>query len=301
MTNTPMPRSLGAGQRCELWTLRVSDEIATCHAVSDSVLYESPNWTRDGLALVLNGDGVLWRYDLAVGTFEHIPIDGVPALNNDHVLAPDGRHVYVSANDWHIYRAPTSGGVAERITGCSGIEGLMHFLHGVDPDDERLAFIGLQSEGDDWWARADVFTMSTRGADYRRLTGGPGASDGSEFSPDGEWLYFNSDMFDGHAQIARMRPDGSDLEQLTHDHRVNWFPHLSPDGHTVVYISFPPSTKRHPSDLNVELKAVRDHDWPGAAVAHIFGGQGSMNVNSWSPNSAEFAYVAYPRGAEATT
>lgn len=123
-------------------------------------------------------------------------------------------------------------------------------------------------------------------------------ADGAEFSPDGEWIYFNTERFStdpGHAQIARVRPDGSGLEQLTFDERVNWFPHLSPDGDSAYYISFPPGTLGHPADLPVEIRFVRTDDWAAATtVAALFGGQGTINVNGWEPNGRRFAYVDYP-------
>lgn len=291
-------RRLAPGQSCEVWTVSVSDGTRQRRLVSGSRLWEAPNWTQDGTALILNGDGALWRLDLASGHVQRIPIEGVPALNNDHVLSPDGRHVYVSANDWHIYRAPLAGGRAERLTGRSGIAGLMHFLHGVSPLDGRLAFVGLRPEGDNWWAHADVFTMSATGDDYLRLTSGPGASDGSEYSPDGEWIYFNTEMFDGHAQVARMRVDGTGVQQLTFDDDVNWFPHLSPDGDRAAYLAFPPGTKGHPPDVGVELKVVDGDAWQAPrVVARLHGGQGTFNVNSWSPAGDAFAYVAYPLAA----
>lgn len=296
MTSDAQPvRRLRPGQTCEVWTYRVSDGERRLRLRTTNLLLEAPNWTLDGTALVLNGAGVLWRLNLADGALETIAIGGVPDLNNDHVLSPDGRHIYVSANDWHIYRAPLHGGQAERVSSAPGTDGLLHFLHGVDPLDERLAFIGLQPDGQDWWARADVFTMLTRGGGYRRLTNGPGAADGCEFSPDGRWIYFNTEAFDGHAQIARMRADGSHPEQLTYDERVNWFPHLAPRGPYAVYLSYPPGTQGHPADHDVRLMLVEDGHWQAPrTVAELHGGQGTINVPSWAPDGDSFAYVAYP-------
>ncbi|GAA0990269.1 TolB family protein [Subtercola frigoramans] len=264
---------------------------------SDSLLLEAPNWASDG-RLVLNGAGGLWRLGLD-GDLIAVELSGVPDLNNDHVLDPDGEHIYLSANDWQIYRAPLAGGEGVLVTGNPEIAGLMHFLHGVSPDGERLAFIGLEPEGDNWWAHANVFTVSSAGDDYRRLTEGVSPFDGSEYSPDGEWLYVNTERFDGHAQLGRMRADGSDLEQLTFDENVNWFPHISPDGRHASYISFPPGTEGHPPDVWVEIKIVDIDDWSSPrTVARVFGGQGSLNVNSWSPDSTRFAFVSYPENTK---
>jgi TolB protein len=289
------PRELGPGQQTRVWTTTGNGEEPRLVWETGQVLLEAPNWAPDGVSLILNGDGVLWRLDLQKGSCEPIPISGVPDLNNDHVLAPDGQSVYVSANDWHIYRAPLRGGPAVRVSDDATMPGLMHFLHGVSPDGSRLAFIGLQPVGDDWWARANVFTMSSTGGGYEQITHGTAAWDGSEYSPDGGWIYGNTEAFDGHAQIARMRPDGSELEQLTFDDRVNWFPHLSPDGRRACYVSFEPGTEGHPPDVWVEVKIVQNDQWSHApTIARIFGGQGSLNVNGWSPDSTRFAYVDYP-------
>lgn len=286
-------RALREGQSCEVWIYDAAAGEGRLIFSTAEILLEAPNWSADG-ALILNGEGGLWRMSIDGSSLERIPLRGLPDLNNDHVLDPDGAHAFVSANDWNIYRVPLSGGDATLVTIAPEVAGVMHFLHGVSPDGLRLAFIGLQPDGDNWWARADVFTMSVDGGDYRQLTFGPGAADGSEYSPDGRWIYFNTEAFDGHAQIARMRVDGSDLKQLTFDERVNWFPHLSASGRAV-YLSFPPGTQGHPADLPVELRLVEADEWTEATtIAQFDGGQGSINVHSWSPDATSFAYVAYP-------
>jgi Tol biopolymer transport system component len=132
----------------------------------------------------------------------------------------------------------------------------------------------------------------------RVLVNGDGPEDGSEYSIDDQWIYFSTENFSsspGHAQIARARRDGSDFEQLTFDDQVNWFPHQSLDGQFWVYLSYPTGTIGHPADLPVRLKLVRNDDWKNAeTVVELLGGQGTINVNSWSPNGNKFAYVAYP-------
>jgi TolB protein len=291
-------RTLAHGQRCHVFIADVSGSEPQLVHESDELLLEAPNWTADGSALILNGHGVLWRLDLASGDLTHIEIIGIPALNNDHVLAPDGETIYLSANDGHIYRAPLAGGTAERITNDGAPE--YAFLHGVSPDGSTLAYVGIEAEGDVTWGRANIFTVPAAGGDDVRLTDTRSPTDGCEYSPDGQWIYFNTEQFSdvpGHAQIARMRPDGSDLEQLTFDRDVNWFPHWAPDGATAVYLSYPPGTTGHPADLPVTLKAVRENVWTDPIpLVTLFGGQGTINVNSWAPDSRRFAYVAYPRG-----
>jgi Tol biopolymer transport system component len=261
---------------------------------STDVLYEAPNWTRDGRLLV-NGDGLLWTLPV-VGSAAPTAIAAadLPEVNNDHVLSPDGATVYASANDWHIWSLPLGGGSAVRVTPD---DGSLHFLHGVSPDGERLAYVRLTPEGDDWWASATIHTIAVDGTDDTAVTTHPGPADGSEWSPDGEWIYFNTEQFSdapGHAQIARIRPDGSGIEQLTFDERVNWFPHPAPTGDVTVYLSYPIGTTGHPADLPVELRLVAD-DWSAPATLHeIEGGQGTINVPSWAPDGSAFAFVDYP-------
>jgi TolB protein len=225
-----------------------------------------------------------------------IPLDGVPDLNNDHVLAPDGKRIFVSAMDWHIYEASLAGGPTRRVTGASGIDGLLHFLHGVSPDGERLAFIGIEpAGGDNPRTRANVFTMAVGGGGYRRITDTAHPADGSEYSPDGRWIYFNTEQFSGHAQLARIPVDGGELERLRVSDTVDWFPHLSPDSRRAAFVAFPPGTEGHPADLWVDIMAADTDDWQQpTTIARVFGGQGSLNVNSWAPDSTRFAYVAYP-------
>ncbi|WP_036346691.1 PD40 domain-containing protein [Micromonospora sp. CNB394] len=287
-------RKLLPGQKCEVWTAAPTGADPVLRFETTRCRLEAPNWVAAGDALLLNGDGLLWQLDLSpAARLNRIDVTGVPQLNNDHALDPDGDHIYLSGYDRQIYRAPVRGGAATLITRGAGA-GVHHYLHGVHPRGDRLAFVGL--EPGPGRARGDVFTMSVDGGDYRRLTTGPGHSDGCEYSPDGEWIYFNTELFDGHAQIARMRPDGGGLERLTFDDNVNWFPHLSPDGRWAAYLAFAPGTEGHPSNVRVEVRVVPVNDWSSAVtVARVLGGQGTLNSPGWAPDSSAFAYVAYPR------
>jgi TolB protein len=266
---------------------------------TDEMIIEAPNWSLDGRWLILNGDGKLWRLaaDGSSG-LEQIEVSGVPDLNNDHVLAPDGHRLFVSANDWHIYEADLAGGPVRRVTNDHGPAPFRHFLHGVSPDGKTLAYIGLEPEGGDLWARANIFLIPAAGGPDLRLTDESKPFDGCEYTPDGDWIYCNTEVFSdipGHAQIARLRPDGTDLQQLTFDDRVNWFPHISADRQQILFLSFPPGTTGHPPNLPIELKLVRHDNWHSPeTLVQTFGGQGTCNVNSWAPDSTRFAYVSYP-------
>jgi hypothetical protein len=264
---------------------------------TQDLLLEAPNWHKDGY-LIFNGDGVLWKLGVnAPNVFERISIQGIPELNNDHVLSPDHQTIYMSAyDDWQIYRAPVAGGVAEQVS--PGAEHTLYFLHGVSLDESELAYVNIRRDAEPAFGSGRIHLLNLKTGEDRTLVGGNGAEDGSEYSADGRWVYFNTEHFSskpGHAQIARVRQDGSDLEQLTFDERVNWFPHQSLDGKCWVYLSYPEGTEGHPADLPVELRLVLGGDWLNPKRVNGFhGGQGTINVNSWNPRKSQFAYVSYP-------
>ncbi|MCA4134360.1 biopolymer transporter Tol [Arthrobacter sp. M4] len=289
-----MIRTLRVGQRCEIWIASITGESELVFS-SDELLLEAPNWTLDGGSLILNGDGKLWRFDLASGSLEAVPLDGIPELNNDHVLAPDGHSIFLSANDGHIYSAALAGGRATRITDD---DGFFHFLHGVSPDGRELAYVGIQAG--DFTQPGQLLTVPATGGATEAMDVGEGHCDGPEYSPDGEWIYINTESFStlpGHAQLARVRRDGSGFERLVESGSVDWFPHLSPDGRWASYIRFPSGTEGHPADLPVDVVLVSPADWTTSIHTwSLLGGQGTLNVNSWSPDASQFAYVAYPIG-----
>lgn len=292
-------RELGQNQLCQIWVHDIRSGVNSLVLETAELLLEAPNWTLAGDALILNGAGKIWRVALEKPTLKQVVISGVPPVNNDHVLDPDGAHIYLSAyEDWQLYRAPLKGGAATRITGDAGPPGLLHFLHGVSPDGQRLAFVGVEAEqsgGKLRFLSAEIYSIDAQGGDYRQLTTGGAPADGPEYSPDGEWIYFNTEAFGTDAQIARMKPDGAQQTRLTWSETVDWFPHLSRDGRNAVYLAYAKGTRGHPADVWVELMLVRDNTWREAVVvARVFGGQGTLNVNSWSPDSTRFAYVAYP-------
>ncbi|MBB3854729.1 hypothetical protein FHY29_000104 [Xanthomonas arboricola] len=281
------------GQRCEVWIMDVAETRARRIFVIDDVMLEAPNWLPTGEALLLNGDGKLFLLMLDPSELRSWEIEDLPPVSNDHVVDRLGRHVYLSADDGHIYRAALNceRAGAKRV---SQSEDLMYFLHGIHPADGRLAFVGMHRIPVADEQSAQIYTMTTAGADYRQLTKGSLAADGCEHSPDGQWIYFSSECFDGHMQIGRMCCDGTELTQLTFDQRSNWFPHVAPDGRRIVYLAYASETKGHPSNVWVDIRLVEDHDLQSAkTVARVFGGQGTMNVNSWSPDSKQFAYVTY--------
>ena len=257
---------------------------------------EAPNWSPDGQWLLCNGGGRLLRI-AADGRGAPQAVDTEPALdvNNDHVVAPDGRSIYVSENaGGHLYALPWGGGAARRVSNVHPAAGQRrHYLHGISPDGATLVYVGISGSPGVYGLYA---IPAAGGPDTTLLE--PGVPvDGPEFSPDGAWVYFNAEdpaRAPGHAQLYRMRPDGSGVVQLTHDERVNWFPHPSPDGQWLVCLSYPPGTRGHPANRPVQLRLMGPDGQGARDVATLLGGQGSLNVNSWSPDSSAFAFVSYP-------
>lgn len=300
MTNEPiyLPPRLRDGQSCVVHALDVRTAAVTDLFRTRDILLEAPNWLASDQVL-LNGEGHLWR--LAPDTARIVRVEsriGLPKANNDHVIAPDGGSVYLSGYDFHIHRLDLRTGEHARITRDDAGRPIRHFLHGVSPDGGELALVGIEPGPASPWGAANIFTMPSHGGDLRQLTFGDRPKDGPEYSPDGRWIYFNTETFGdrpGHAQIARMARDGGTMEQLTADDRVNWFPHLAPDGEHACFLAYPPGTIGHPADQDVEIRLVRGGRWNEAAtVARFNGGQGTINVNSWSPDGSRFAFVSYP-------
>ncbi|TDD21766.1 biopolymer transporter Tol [Kribbella turkmenica] len=282
-----MPRTLRPGQRSELYVVDVGTGARRLVHCSATLLFEAPNWSPDG-DLLVNGDGRLWR--LHDDELHEIDLGGVPPINNDHVLSPDGTTIYVSADDGHLYAVPLGDGTPRRVSNDRG-PGFRHYLHGVSPDGRTLAYIGLEHV--DGRRIANVWTIPAAGGADVQLTDDEHADDGSEYGPDGKWIYFNSERA-GHAQLFRIAVGTGEAEQLTSDERVNWFPHPAPDGSAIAYVSFPPGTEGHPADVDDVRIRLLAPDGEVREVVTLFGGQGTMNVPSWSPDSRSFAYVAYP-------
>lgn len=293
----PFPRrgrSLAAGQRAELTVIDLAGKAEVILAADEVI--EAPNWSADGQFLVFNAGGRLFRIAATGGRPEPIDSGHLDDLNNDHVLSPDGTTIYVSSDDGHLYALPFAGGTPRRVS--NDHLGLFHYyLHGISPDGRTLACAAIERRNDE--RQVNVFTIPSAGGPDTRLTDLSMPNDGPEYSPDGRWIYFNSELAasrPGHAQIFRMRAsDGSGLEQLTFDSLVNWFPHLSPDGKHVSVLSYPQGTMGHPADKDIVLRLMGPDGGPLRVLASVFGGQGTINVNSWSPDSQRLAYVAYPR------
>jgi Tol biopolymer transport system component len=249
---------------------------------------QAPNWTPDGESLIYNSEGLLYRFALATRTPKEIDTGFADNNNNDHVLSFDGEQIGIShhagEHDGHsiIYTVPIEGGTPTQVTpqGPS-------YLHGWSPDGEWLTYTGARD------GEYDIYKIPVDGGEEVRLTTAEGLDDGSEYSPDGEHIYFNS-VRSGSMEIWRMAPDGSEQEQLTDDRFNNWFPHVSPDGETIVFLSYRPSVPPgdHPFYKQVYLRRMPADGGEPEVIAYVYGGQGTINVPSWSPDGEQIAFVS---------
>ncbi|MHC1694805.1 MAG: TolB family protein [Eubacteriales bacterium] len=253
-------------------------------------LIEAPNWSRDGRFLVCNSGGRLYRYELGTGQSSLIESGLADNCNNDHVLSPDGRFIALSHGSREdglsrVYVLPIEGGAPRLVT-----PNAPSYLHGWSPDGQTLSYCA-QRDGE-----YDIYTIPAQGGEEERLTDSPGLNDGPEYDPSGEYIWYNS-VRSGLMQVWRMRSDGSEQTQMTFDEdRNSWFPHVSPDGSSVVMISYKKGDLKpdeHLPHKDVELRLMSSSGGDIQTVAELWGGQGTINVNSWSPDGKKFAFVSY--------
>jgi len=248
--------------------------------------FEAPNWSRDGKQFYINRGGAICMLPVEGGAPKVLDIGPVKGCNNDHGLSLDGQWLAISAQGdkggSRIYVAPAGGGAARLVTPLAP-----SYWHGWSPDGKTLAYCAERN------GNFDVYTIPLEGGEEKRLTVSEGLDDGPEYTADGTKIYWQSERT-GLLRIWRMNPDGSRQEQVTFDNDyADWFPHPSPDGKWLVFVSFDKSVKGHPPDKDVVLRLMPLAGGKPRILATLFGGQGTINVPSWSPDSKKVAFVSY--------
>jgi len=250
--------------------------------------WQAPNWTPDGKTLIYNSEGLLYKFDIATGVSTVLNTEFADRNNNDHVISFNGKYMAISHHSEEdkgqsvLYTLPLEGGTPTRVTPLSP-----SYLHGWSADDKYLVYCAARN------GAYDVYRIPVEGGEEEQLTHQATLDDGPEYSPDGKSIYFNSART-GTMQIWRMDPDGSNQTQLTFDKYNDWFAHVSPDGKWLAFISYPPEVPAgsHPFYKRVYLRLMSVEDLKPRVIAYLYGGQGSMNVPSWSPDSKKIAFVS---------
>ncbi len=254
--------------------------------------FEAPNWHPDNY-LIVNSRGKLYTLDLERRELELLETGFADECNNDHGISPDHKWLAISHNDREhpstkpyksaIYVLPIGGGTPRKVTSK-----VPSYWHGWSPDGKRLAYCAERN------GNYDIYTIPVEGGEEKRLTNAEGLDDGPEYSPDGKYIYYNS-YKSGHMQLWRMDPNGKNQEQLTFDQNSNWFPHPSPDGKWIVYIAYTSDQKQNHlfgRQVKLRLMNLKTRDIKDITPV-FFGGQGTINVPSWSPDSKKVAFVSY--------
>jgi Tol biopolymer transport system component len=251
---------------------------------------ESPNWTPDGKAILYNCKGLLYRFDLDKNTVNPINTDFATANNNDHGISPDGKWLAISHHSKSlpdgenslIYIVPIEGGIPRQITTLGP-----SYWHGWSPDGKWLIYTAKRNN------RWSIYKISINGGKEIQLTDNEFLNDGPEYTPDGKTIWFNSNRT-GKMQIWKMQEDGKEQLQVTNDNFNNWFPHHSPDGKKVVFLSYPPEVNSwdHPYYKQVMIRIMNNDGTDQKAIAYLYGGQGTLNVPSWSPDGTKIAFIS---------
>lgn len=252
------------------------------YATSNSI--QAPNWTPDGEHLLFNSEGRLYQYSLKDEIIRPLNTGFAINNNNDHVLSFDGSLLGISdhnpddGNTSTIYYLPAQGDSLPIPVTKAGVGA--SYLHGWSPDNREMLFTG------DRKGQYDIYSVNVNTGKEKQLTNQNTLDDGSEYSPDGKHILFNSART-GKMKIWRMDPEGENQTQLTFDEYNDWFPHVSPDQKWIVFISFPKDIdpNDHPFYKHCLLRIIPFEGGSPKIIGYLYGGQGSINVPSWSPDS----------------
>lgn len=258
------------------------------HSAPNSL--QAPNWTPDNKFLIYNEEGLLYKYELSTGKISKLNTGFANQNNNDHVLSFDGKMMGISHHVGEkristIFILPITG--SNNPTQITSPDSGHSFLHSWSPDGKRLVFTG-QRQG--VW---NIFSIDVKTKKEFQLTDNPTLDDGPEYSPDGKYIYFNS-VRTGTMKLWRMKTDGSNQEQITFDEYNDWFPHFSPDGKWIVYLAFPKDIDptSHPFYKQVYIRIMPSSGGVPKTIAYLYGGQGTINVPSWSPDGKKIAFIS---------
>ncbi|MDR1172366.1 MAG: transporter [Bacteroidales bacterium] len=274
----------------EIYDLQTKERKVLC---TFPAKIEAPNWTPDGKYLIYNSEGKLFRINIhRPEQVEQINTGFATRCNNDHVLSASGKRVAISHGTKEdgrsrIYTLPAGGGTPQLVTPVGP-----SYLHGWSPDEKWLSYCAQRNDN------YDIYVIPAEGGEEIRLTDAEGLDDGPEYSSDGQYIWFNSTRT-GLMQVWRMKADGTEQTQMTFDEGYNsWFPHVSPDGKQVVFLSYRKDDVApgdHPANREVVLRLMPSAGGKPVTIVELFGGQGTMNVHSWSPDSRKFAFVSYEK------
>jgi Tol biopolymer transport system component len=276
-------------QECRFEVVEISTGERKILAEFDQVI-EAPNWTKDGKALIYNSNGGIYRFDLHTLHSEQIDTGFADLCNNDHVLSPDGTKLAIShfaeenGITSKIYILPITGGIPACVT-----EKGPSYLHGWSPDGNYLSYCAERD------GAYHIYSISIEGGEETQLTDAPGNDDGPEYDPSGEKIWFNSTR-SGLMQIWCMNADGSEQKRMSKLDMNCWFPHISPDGKLVAYLAYRREDlkpEEHLPDKQVQIRLMDAEGNEDRVLVELQGGQGSINVNSWSPDGKYIAFVSY--------
>jgi len=282
-SNSNLPVDEKVESTLEVYTLETGERKIIYTAKEH---FEAPNWSRDGSFFVYNSSGKIYTLPIGGGTSTLLNTGFATHCNNDHGISPDNIQLVVSHHEEKtgksvIYTLPLKGGEPKQITPNSP-----SYWHGWSPDGKTLAYCAERN------GEFDIYTIPVNGGEEKRLTTAKGLDDGPDYTADGKYIYFNS-VRTGKMKIWRMFADGSKQEQVTFDEYNDWFAHPSPDGKWIVMVSYASDVEGHPANKDVTLRLMPLSGGTPKVIAKLFGGQGTINVPSWSPDSKQFAFVSY--------